>query len=412
MKFQKDKQYYKFSFYGFFKNLKLFDPFLLLFFLDKGLTYAEIGILYAFREVVINLLEVVSGVIADVAGRKNAMLAGFVSYIISFLLFYVFSGFAGFLLAFFFYGIGDSFRTGTHKAMINAYLLKKGWHQEKVLYYGRTRGWSQRGAAISSLLSAGLLFYTGEYDLLFLLTVIPFFFDLLLMSTYPSYLNGERSFNYALLWPEVKAHAQKVFGVFKKMAALHSILLTSSYTGYYKAIKDYVQIVIAGLALKFMLLPQLTHEQTVAIYIGLGYFGIYYLNSLASRNAHRIERKFASLKNGLMSLQRLGYGFGLMAAIFLLLDYQVIALLAFVLIFVVQNLRRPLAMDYISRRFDEKMMASVMSVESQSETIFSALFALVLGILVDLLGLGWGIGSLSVLLMVLSAGVSTRQQKK
>ncbi|MBR8537626.1 MFS transporter [Carboxylicivirga sediminis] len=409
--FYKDKQYYKFCFYGFFKNLRLFDPFLLLYFVDEGISYSQIGILYAFREVIINLFEIISGVIADVVGRKNAMIAAFVSYIVSFLLFYSFSGFTGFLLAFFFYGIGDSFRTGTHKAMINAYLLRNNWQDEKVRYYGRTRSWSQRGSAISSLLSAFLLFYTGRYDFLFLLTAVPYVFDLVLLSSYPSYLNGAKGMSKSGLWLKVKAHFIEVVVAMKKLSSVRVVILTSSFTGYYKAVKDYIQIIITGLAAKFIIIPHVNNEQHIAIYIGLTYFALFMLNSVASRNAYKIEQMSATLRIGLINLQRSGYLLGVVASLFFVFDYPLVALLAFASIFIVQNLRRPLAVNYITKQFDEKMMASIMSVESQSETLISALLALLLGILVDLSGVGWGIGVLSVLLLVLSVFAGTFKVK-
>ena len=66
----KNKQYYKFSAYGFLKNLRFFDAFFILFLLEKNLTYTQIGLLYLIREVFINLLEVPSGIIADTFGEK------------------------------------------------------------------------------------------------------------------------------------------------------------------------------------------------------------------------------------------------------------------------------------------------------------------------------------------------------
>jgi hypothetical protein len=57
-----------------------------------------------------------------------------------------------------------------------------------------------------------------------------------------------------------------------------------------------------------------------------------------------------------------------------------------------------LGVKYISQQFEEKIMASVMSVESQSETLFAALMALILGFVVNYFGLGWGITSISALL--------------
>ena len=47
----KNLQYYKFCLYGFFKNLRLFEAFLILFLLDNGMSYVQIGVLYSIREI-------------------------------------------------------------------------------------------------------------------------------------------------------------------------------------------------------------------------------------------------------------------------------------------------------------------------------------------------------------------------
>jgi len=88
-KFHRDLQYYKFCTYGFLKNLRFFEPFLILFFVEKGLTYFQIGTLYAVREVSTNILEVPTGIIADSFGRRRTMIYSFISYIFSFLIFFI-----------------------------------------------------------------------------------------------------------------------------------------------------------------------------------------------------------------------------------------------------------------------------------------------------------------------------------
>jgi hypothetical protein len=66
----KNSQYYKFGLYGFLKNLRFFESFLILFFLSKGLTYVNIGFLYSIRELTIFIIEIPSGVIADGVGSN------------------------------------------------------------------------------------------------------------------------------------------------------------------------------------------------------------------------------------------------------------------------------------------------------------------------------------------------------
>ena len=108
----------RFSLYGFLKNQRYFEPFIILFFLQQGLSFTEIGFLIAFRELIINLMEIPSGAIADLFGRRRSMMLSFTSYIASFAIFGFSQVYWHFFIAMFFFAIGEAFRTGTHKAMI------------------------------------------------------------------------------------------------------------------------------------------------------------------------------------------------------------------------------------------------------------------------------------------------------
>ena len=50
---------------------------------------------------------------------------------------------------------------------------------------------------------------------------------------------------------------------------------------------------------------------------------------------------------------------------------------------------------YVSERMNKDSLASALSVESQAETLFSALIALLLGIAINYLGLGLGVLTVS-----------------
>ena len=109
---------FRFSLYGFLKNQRYFEPFLMLAFREKGLTFLQIGVLFAFREACINLFEIPSGAVADLYGRRRAMVVSFTAYIASLVVFALSRNIAWLFAAMFVYAIGDAFRSGTHKAMI------------------------------------------------------------------------------------------------------------------------------------------------------------------------------------------------------------------------------------------------------------------------------------------------------
>lgn len=99
----KDKQYAKFSAYGFLKNLRFFEPFLVLYLLSKGLSFTEIGVLIGLRELIVMIAEIPSGLLADVLGRRRTLASSFVFYMISFVAFFVSQNFVGFLVAMLFF---------------------------------------------------------------------------------------------------------------------------------------------------------------------------------------------------------------------------------------------------------------------------------------------------------------------
>ena len=157
----KDRQYFKFCTYGFLKNLRFFDAFFILFLVEKGLSFTQIGLLYAIREVITNLFELPSGIIADTFGRKRALAGSFVLYISSFILFYLFQDFWFFMIAFMLFGLAEAFRSGTHKGMIMDYLKLNNWETQAANYYGHTRSWSMKGSALSALVAGVIVFYGG-----------------------------------------------------------------------------------------------------------------------------------------------------------------------------------------------------------------------------------------------------------
>ncbi len=78
----------KFSTYGFLKNLKFFEPYLVIYLLARGFSFFQIGLLYAIRETVMYVFEIPSGIIADYYGRKKELYMCFTFYIISFVAFF------------------------------------------------------------------------------------------------------------------------------------------------------------------------------------------------------------------------------------------------------------------------------------------------------------------------------------
>lgn len=400
--FSKNLQYYKFCFYGFFKNLRFFEAFLILFFLENGLNFLQIGILYSIREIVIVFMEIPSGFVADILGRRKTLVSSFLVYTLSFVGFSLSHNFFLFAISMTFFAFADAFRTGVHKAMIFQYLKVNSWEKQKVNYYGHTRSWSQAGTAISAALAAAIVFISGNYEIIFLASTIPYLIDAILIWSYPKYLDGEKG---KITSQQLKLKFKEVLFAFKNSFSSLKIFRTlanlSLYTGYYKSIKDYIQPLLKIMALSTPFLVWMTDEKKTAILIGIFYFFAYILTSLASRFSGNFNKFFAKASTPMNLTIIIGFAIGVIAGAFFEYGIYAVAIIGFVLLIIIENLRKPIGIAIVAEQSNDKAMASVLSAESQAKSIFAAIIAPALGLLADIYSPGISILLVSLFLIAI-----------
>jgi MFS family permease len=407
----RDSMFYRFSLYGFLKNLRFFDPFILLIFRSYGFSFLQIGILYSIRDIATNFLELPTGILSDSFGRRKAMVSAFIAYIVSFVILYFFEDFGFLALAMVFFAFGDAFRTGTHKALILEYLKINKISDLKVAYYGLTRSASQLGSALNALIAAGLVFYTGNYRIMFLASTIPYALDLINLATYPKELDGEITpVKGREIWTRLDSTLKGFFKTIKDGAAVKVILNSASLTAAFKSTKDYLQPMVSGFALSILLFTTLEETRREAILIGVVYFVIYLLTSLASRRAYYFSKRFSNLSQAVNITYLIGIGLLIIAGLMAAIDLELIAVICFIGMFLLNNIRRPINVGIISDQISSRVMASGLSTETLLTTIFSALFAPLLGFMVDKIGLGIGITLMGLVLVPLFFAVRLEEK--
>jgi hypothetical protein len=97
-----------------------------------------------------------------------------------------------------------------------------------------------------------------------------------------------------------------------------------------------------------------------------------------------------------------GFIFGLVSGI--LFEYQliIIAVIAYIAIFLFENLRKPIGISYITENIDNRILATVLSAESQAHALIAAIVAPIIGFLADRFGVGYALAIISVLMILLS----------
>ena len=142
----------------------------------------------------------------------------------------------------------------------------------------------------------------------------------------------------------------------------------------------------------------LEDKRRSALVIGLVYFVIYLFTSYASRSAAGFSQRFRSLGRAINLTFLAGAAFLFVAGLATWSNMAWLAILVFLLFYVLHNLRRPMNVSFISDKISNRVMASGLSVESQFTTLLTAIFAPILGWCADLFGVGTA-------LMILAAGV-------
>jgi MFS family permease len=372
----------RFSLYGFLKNQRYFEPFIILFFLSRGLSFTQIGLLVGFRELAINLMEIPSGAVADLFGRRRSMMLSFTAYIAAFAVFGSVRHFGLFFLAMFFFAVGEAFRTGTHKAMIFSWLRLQGRSDEKTKIYGYTRSWAKIGSAVSVILATIFVIWTNNYSYIFYFAIIPYLGGLVNFMFYPRELEGQPA--EAVDIGTVLRHLWVCLKDAVCVSNLRRLIAESmGFEGVYKAVENYLQPVIKALALSLPLLVAMSDTRRSAVLVGAVYFVIYLASAWASRQSHRLVSWAGGDQEG---SRRLWLGvFVIYAAMIPLLyfHYYWPAIIGFVVLSLIQNFWGPLIVTRFDAYATETQGATVLSIRSQATSIATMVVAPALGALVD-----------------------------
>jgi len=373
---------FRFSAYGFLKNQQYYDPFLILIFREKGLSFLAIGLLIGFRELCVNVMEVPSGAVADLCGRRRSMVLSFAAYIVSFVLFGT-SGSLGMLfVAMFCFAIGEAFRTGTHKAMILDWLRLEGREAEKTQTYGFTRSWSKYGSAVSVVVATALVFYRGSYGDVFFFCIIPYVFGIINFLGYPPELDGRPEHPPSVR--EMIRHLVSAFSQAIRQTRLRRVLVESmGYEGTYKVVKDYLQPVVRQMAVALPVLVAVAPQRRTALLVGCFYFVLYIVSGAASRRSHAFAGRWGGESRAARVLWLITLAVFVPIAVALWAGLFWLAAVGFVVLALLQNLWRPITIARVDNETDATMGATMLSIESQAKALGAMILAPLLGYAVD-----------------------------
>ena len=349
--------------------MALFMPIIWLFYEENGLTITDLFVIQAIYSVTIALIEIPSGYLADVLGRKKSMVIGTFFGFLGILTYSLSFGFDGFLLAALCLGIGQSFISGSDTALMYDSLVELNRSDDFIKLEGRTISMGNLAEAVAFMLG-GLL---AEISLR-----TPFYYQVGIA------LIG---FIIALLLVEPNVHRlkdgkSKPWKNIKKIIH-YSIIENNILRAYilYSAV-----IGAATLTMAWFSQPYFKALNVEIFYFGLIGAGLNLAVAIPAFYAHEIEQRINT--KILLSLILL-----LIVACYFAIAYinTLWGLLVLLLFYITRGIATPILRDYMNRQIPSNMRATVMSIRSFIIRILFASTSPILGYVADLYSLQYAL---------------------
>jgi hypothetical protein len=144
----------------------------------------------------------------------------------------------------------------------------------------------------------------------------------------------------------------------------------------------------------------LHEKQRSAVLIGIIFFCIHLITAFASRSAGRFAKKFKTVAAPLNITLLSGFVFGLVAGICYSYDWFIAAGALFVIIYAIENIRKPIGISYLTDNIDPTVLSSSLSFQSLAETLVAAGIAPAIGWIADRYSIGWGLIAVSAIMLI------------
>lgn len=344
-------------------------PIIWLFYEDNGLTITDLFVIQAIYSVAIALIEIPSGYVADVLGRKNSMVIGTFFGFLGILTYSLSYGFDGFLLAALCLGVGQSFISGSDTALMYDSLVELDRRGDFIKLEGRTISMGNLAEALAFVIGG----FLAEISLR-----TPFYYQIGIA------LAG---FIVALLLVEPKVHRiedgrNKPWKNIKKI--IHYAMIESRILRAYILYSSVFGA--ATLTMAWFAQPYFKSLNIEVVYFGLIGAGLNLAVAIPSFYAHEIERRIKT--KTLLTLLLV-----LIATCYFTVAYisNLWGILILLVFYITRGVATPVLRDYMNRNIPSNMRATVMSIRSFIIRVLFASTSPIFGYMADLYSLQYAL---------------------
>ncbi len=360
------------------KWFMLYMPIVIPFYESNGLTMKDIMVLQAIYSIAIVVLEIPSGYLADVIGRRKTLIIGAVFGTVGFTFYSLSYGFLGFLIAEIILGIGQSCISGADSAMLYDSLLERGQEKKYSRFEGRITSLGNTAEAVAGILGGLLAGITLR---------VPYFAQMFVaFIALPAAITLVEP---ARKLPLIKAGFMEIvqiarFALFQDRALSRNILF-SAITG------------TATLTMAWFAQPYFEYTRIDIAWFGLLWTSLNLTVAITAYTAHYVEQKLGQTRSILLIALLIPCGYLALGRFHL-----PSGLIILYLFYLVRGYATPVLKDYINRITASNIRATVLSVRNFIIRLLFALTGPFLGWIKDIYSLPQALTLAGIIFLVLS----------
>ena len=353
-------------------------PIVVPFYESNGLSMKDIMILQAVYSIAIVVLEVPSGYLADVIGRKKTLIIGTIFGVLGFTTYSLSFGFMGFLVAEIILGIGQSCISGADSAMLYDSLLDKGEEKKYTRFEGRITSLGNVAEAIAGILG-GLLAGISIRTPYIAQTFVAF----IALPAALTLVEPTRKI------PLIKAGLMEIVRIARFALItdrpLRRNILFSAITG------------TATLTMAWFAQPFFEYSRIDIVWFGILWTTLNLTVAITSYTAHRLEKTLGQKWSVLIIALLIPMGYLALSRF-----QQPIGLFVLYLFYLVRGYATPVLKDYINRITASHIRATVLSVRNFIIRLLFALTGPLLGWVKDIYSLPQALALAGIIFLVIS----------
>lgn len=334
-------------------------PIIIEYFLSNGVTYTEVGVLGGVFMASWVTSEIPTGYVGDRLGRRNSLVVGGLTVVLSLAALSVAETFLAFAIAYIIWPVGITFRSGTESAWLYDVLDDRLEASTFTKVKGRGEAIWYLSTAITSVVGAQLANFDWQYP--FLANAVVVVVSVLVVVTFPqneTYEEGDGRFTLR----------DAIDGVRTQLGhptILSFVVFTAIVFGFYNVASTFTQPVATDVGLSVSQLGWL-------------YAAFYVLSAVASSSVTLVE-KYVGVRTWF-------YGLPFTIALGFLIAYliPVVVLPVFALLKVANSITMPLKHQYLNDQLESMGRATVLSSASMVAALAAVAFRVAGGVLADL----------------------------